>query len=115
MVVIPGEVFLADAPRGAQPARLRAVSPVVRPDQESLAAAAQVLNTAGRVTILAGAGCAGAHDQLIALAAAATGEYALHFETQLRRSAVRRILFQVYLHFARSGAALLGLDPRGIV
>jgi pyruvate dehydrogenase (quinone) len=70
VVVIPGEVFLADAPRGAQPAALRAVSPVVRPDQESLAAAAQVLNTAGRVTILAGAGCAGAHDQLIALAAA---------------------------------------------
>jgi pyruvate dehydrogenase (quinone) len=63
-------VFLADAPGGAQPARLRAVSPVVRPDQESLAAAAQVLNAAGRVTILAGAGCAGAHDQLIALAAA---------------------------------------------
>jgi thiamine pyrophosphate-dependent acetolactate synthase large subunit-like protein len=29
-----------------------------------------VLNAAGRVTILAGAGCAGAHDQLIALAAA---------------------------------------------
>ena len=70
VVVIPGEVFLADAPHGAQPARLRAVSPVVRPDQESLAAAAQVLNAAGRVTILAGAGCAGAHDQLIALAAA---------------------------------------------
>jgi len=70
VVVIPGEVFLADAPGGAQPARLRAVAPVVRPDQESLAAAAQVLNAAGRVTILAGAGCAGAHDQLIALAGA---------------------------------------------
>ncbi len=45
-------------------------SPVVRPDQESLAAAAQVLNSASRVTIVAGAGCAGAHDQLIALAGA---------------------------------------------
>jgi pyruvate dehydrogenase (quinone) len=45
---------------------VRAVSPVVRPDEESLAAAAQVLNGASRVTILAGAGCAGAHDQLIA-------------------------------------------------
>jgi len=29
-----------------------------------------VLNAAGRVTILAGAGCAGAHDQLIGLAQA---------------------------------------------
>ena len=46
------------------------MSPVIRPDEESLAAAAQVLNAASRVTILAGAGCAGAHDQLIALAAA---------------------------------------------
>jgi thiamine pyrophosphate-dependent acetolactate synthase large subunit-like protein len=33
-----------------------------------LVAAAEVLNKAGRVTILAGAGCAGAHDQLIGLA-----------------------------------------------
>jgi pyruvate dehydrogenase (quinone) len=70
VVVVPGEVFLADAPHDAQPARVRAVSPVIRPDGESLAAAAQVLNTASRVTILAGAGCAGAHDQLIDLAAA---------------------------------------------
>ena len=70
VVVVPGEVFLADAPHDAHPARVRAVSPVMRPDEESLAAAAQVLNTASRVTILAGAGCAGAHDQLIGLAAA---------------------------------------------
>jgi pyruvate dehydrogenase (quinone) len=70
VVVVPGEVFVADAPGHARPARLRAVSPVMRPDDESLAAAAQVLNGAGRVTILAGAGCAGAHDQLIGLAEA---------------------------------------------
>ncbi len=70
VIVVPGEVFIADAPRGAQPTVLRTVSPVMRPDDESLAAAAQVLNAAGRVTILAGAGCAGAHDQLIGLAAA---------------------------------------------
>ena len=70
VVVVPGEVFLADAPRDAKPAQIRTVTPVVRPDEESLAAAAQVLNAADRVTILAGAGCAGAHDQLIALAAA---------------------------------------------
>ena len=70
VVVVPGEVFLADAPHHARPARVRAVSPVMRPDEESLAAAAQVLNTADRVTILAGAGCAGAHDQLMGLAEA---------------------------------------------
>ena len=70
VIVVPGEVFLADAPHASRPARIQAISPVVRPDEESLAAAAQVLNAAGQVTILAGAGCAGAHDQLIALAAA---------------------------------------------
>jgi pyruvate dehydrogenase (quinone) len=70
VVVVPGEVFLADAPVGPDPVAIRAASPVVRPDEESLAAAAQVLNNAGAVTILAGAGCAGAHDQLIALAGA---------------------------------------------
>src|SRR5208337_4635466 len=70
VVVVPGEVFLAGAPAGPGPHPVRATSPVVRPDEESLAAAAQVLNNAGAVTILAGAGCAGAHDQLIALAEA---------------------------------------------
>jgi pyruvate dehydrogenase (quinone) len=68
MVVVPGEVFLADAPASGDPLPIRATSSVVRPDEGSLAAAAQVLNDASRVTILAGAGCAGAHDQLIALA-----------------------------------------------
>jgi pyruvate dehydrogenase (quinone) len=70
VVVVPGEVFLASAPSGAPPTPVRAVSPAVRPDERSLAAAAEVLNAAGRVTILAGAGCAGAHDQLIGLAQA---------------------------------------------
>ena len=70
VVVIPGEVFLADAPAGASATPVRAVTPVVRPDERSLAAAAEVLNAAGRVTILAGAGCIGAHDQLIRLAEA---------------------------------------------
>jgi pyruvate dehydrogenase (quinone) len=68
VVVIPGEVFLTEAPADAKPVPVRAVSPVIRPDERSLAAAAEVLNAASRVTILAGAGCAGAHDQLIALA-----------------------------------------------
>ena len=68
VVVIPGEVFLAGAPAGPDPVPIRATSPVVRPDQQSLAAAARVLDNATAVTILAGAGCAGAHGQLISLA-----------------------------------------------
>ncbi|HWN00581.1 MAG TPA: ubiquinone-dependent pyruvate dehydrogenase, partial [Streptosporangiaceae bacterium] len=70
VVVVPGEVFLHEAARDSGPVPVRAVSPVMRPDEASLAAAAQVLNAASRVTILAGAGCAGAHDQLISLAGA---------------------------------------------
>ena len=47
------------APTVATVAPVRATTPVVRPDDDELAAAAEVLNAAGRVTILAGAGCAG--------------------------------------------------------
>jgi pyruvate dehydrogenase (quinone) len=68
VVVVPGEIFRTEAGGAGEPAVVRAVSPVIRPDEASLAAAADVLNAAGRVTIMAGAGCAGAHDQLIALA-----------------------------------------------
>ena len=70
VIVVPGEIFLDDAEGDARPVPIRAVTPVVVPDQESLAAAARVLNSASRVTILAGAGCAGAHDQLLRFAAA---------------------------------------------
>jgi pyruvate dehydrogenase (quinone) len=70
VVVVPGDVFLHGAPRDAQPSAVRAAPAVVRPDNDSLIAAAEVLNDAGRVTILAGAGCAGAHDQLVSLASA---------------------------------------------
>ena len=70
VVVIPGGVFFADVPSGAKAVPVRAATAVIRPDDRSLAAAAEVLNSAQRVTILAGAGCAGAHQQLIDLAGA---------------------------------------------
>jgi pyruvate dehydrogenase (quinone) len=70
VVVIPGEVFFADVPSGAKVVPVRAATAVIRPDDGSLAEAAEVLNSAQRVTILAGAGCAGAHQQLIDLAGA---------------------------------------------
>jgi pyruvate dehydrogenase (quinone) len=85
VVVVPGEVFLADAPAGRDPHPIRVTPPVVRPDEESLAAAAQVLNNASRVTILAGAGCAGAHDQLITLSCSApTSPTGRSFQTASR-------------------------------
>jgi pyruvate dehydrogenase (quinone) len=68
VLVVPGDVLLADAPKGAEAVPIRATASVIRPDDGSLRAAADVLNAASTVTILAGAGCAGAHDQLLALA-----------------------------------------------
>ena len=69
VVVVPGEVFLADAPHHARPARVRRCHRSCG-QTRSRWPPAQVLNTASRVTILAGAGCAGAHDQLMGLAEA---------------------------------------------
>jgi pyruvate dehydrogenase (quinone) len=68
VVVIPGGVFFDNVPSGSTAAAVRATPSVIRPAVGPLAAAAEVLNAASRVTILAGAGCAGAHDQLIAIA-----------------------------------------------
>jgi pyruvate dehydrogenase (quinone) len=68
VVVVPGEVFFE--PVSAQARPVRGTVPVVRPSQDGLAEAAAILNSSSRVTILAGAGCAGAHYQLIALARA---------------------------------------------
>ena len=70
VAVIPGDVFFADVPSGAKAVPVRAAASVIRPDDSSLAAAAEVLKSAQRVTILAGAGCAGAHQQLMDLAGA---------------------------------------------
>jgi len=70
VVVIPGNLFFADAPSGSAAVAVRATPSVIRPGDGALAAAAEVLNAASRVTILAGAGCAGAHDQLMAIAGA---------------------------------------------
>jgi pyruvate dehydrogenase (quinone) len=70
VVVIPGEVFLADSPATWSVRPVLKTDSVIRPDDRSLAAAAEILNRSSRVTILAGAGTAGAHDQLIGIAAA---------------------------------------------
>ena len=69
VVVIPGEVFLS--PAGEESSQTRPVLPtrsVVRPDDASLRQAADILNAGQRVTVLGGAGVAGAHDELIGLA-----------------------------------------------
>jgi pyruvate dehydrogenase (quinone) len=69
VVVIPGEIFLQRAGEaGWTTCPVRPTRSVVRPDDESVRRAADILNAAERVTILGGAGAAGAHDALIELA-----------------------------------------------
>lgn len=68
VVVIPGEILQHVAPRGTPVTAVRASAPIIRPSDEEIAAAADVLNRARAVTVLAGAGCQGAHDELLAAA-----------------------------------------------
>jgi pyruvate dehydrogenase (quinone) len=70
VVVVPGEVFLADSPVAWKVRPVLKTESVIRPDDRSLVAAAAALNRSNRVTILAGAGCAEAHAELVQIAAA---------------------------------------------
>ena len=70
VIVLPGDVALKPA-EPADPARIDLAprQPLVVPQQDDLRALASLLDDAKKVTLLCGAGCAGAHDQLILLAA----------------------------------------------
>jgi pyruvate dehydrogenase (quinone) len=68
VIVVPGEIFLHRAPRGARAVAINPASSVIRPSDDAVAAAAEILNGAENVTILAGAGCRGAHDELLTIA-----------------------------------------------
>ena len=68
VVVIPGDIALRECPEGAVTLGVSRIASVVRPSNGELLLAANLLNGAKRVTILGGAGCEGAHDELIAIA-----------------------------------------------
>jgi pyruvate dehydrogenase (quinone) len=70
VLVLPGDVLVQPADDVRSAAVIRPGSPVARPGDAELGAAADALNRAERVTILAGAGCAGAHDEVVSVAAA---------------------------------------------
>jgi pyruvate dehydrogenase (quinone) len=69
VLVIPGEIFLHDAVNGNPVLPIQIPDPILRPNDQELRKAAELLNTGKKVTILAGAGCKDAHDDLIATAA----------------------------------------------
>src|SRR5260221_8837675 len=67
VVTIPGDVSLLEAGEQEPRIRFREHQTSVRPSDEEIALLAKVLNESERVTILGGAGCAGAHAELIEL------------------------------------------------
>jgi pyruvate dehydrogenase (quinone) len=67
VLVISGDVSLSDAV-DSRAVKIDRAHPVVVPSRTELARAASLLNEAHKVTILAGAGTEGAHDQLVQLA-----------------------------------------------
>jgi pyruvate dehydrogenase (quinone) len=71
VVVLPGDVALQPAEDAPAPSAIELVSrtPRIVPHEPDIRALAALLNGARRVTLLCGAGCAGAHDQLLTLAA----------------------------------------------
>jgi len=71
VVVLPGNVAFREASSDRKPrTHFEEPKPTVCPSDEEMARLASLLNEAQRVTILGGAGCAGAHDELVAVAGA---------------------------------------------
>jgi pyruvate dehydrogenase (quinone) len=68
VIVLPGDVALRDAVVQGPRLHFHEAKPTVCPSVEEIAALAAILNDSRKTTILAGAGCAGAHKELIELA-----------------------------------------------
>jgi len=68
VVVLPGDVAMRDAVHEKPRVHFSEARSTVCPSEDELKLLAELLNRAERITILGGAGCAGAHDELIELA-----------------------------------------------
>jgi len=68
VVAIPGDIALKPAKYRQPSASIRACHPEVSPSEDELKQLAQLLNQSKTVTILGGAGCAGAHAELMHVA-----------------------------------------------
>lgn len=69
VVIMPGDVALQEAAvaRAPHAGNLLPAAPVVTPEPAPLNELAALLNSGRRITLLCGAGCAGAHDELLSL------------------------------------------------
>jgi pyruvate dehydrogenase (quinone) len=68
VVAIPGDIALKRADFRKPSASIKRVEPLLRPSAREVSALADLLNQSKTVTILAGAGCAGAHEELMEVA-----------------------------------------------
>ena len=68
VVSIPGDVAMRQIPYRKPSASIKRLEPLLRPSNPEIEAMVTLLNKAKKVTILAGAGCAGAHPDLMRLA-----------------------------------------------
>lgn len=68
MIVLPGDVALQEALTTEPRLRFPVPTPTVSPSADEIQKLADMLNEAKRITILGGAGCAGAHAELIDVA-----------------------------------------------
>jgi len=68
VIVVPGDVLLGEC--AATPPKVTTLEPpgVNQPSAKLLESAAEILNRAGKITILGGAGCAAAHSQILQVA-----------------------------------------------
>jgi pyruvate dehydrogenase (quinone) len=67
VIVLSGDVAIEEVEEAWLKHPLLTQQPVIRPSDKELSALANLINTHDRVTILAGAGCRDAHDQVVAL------------------------------------------------
>jgi pyruvate dehydrogenase (quinone) len=65
VIVLPGDIALREATSQNVRSKFRSTRPSIRPTDEDVSNLANVLDGAKEITILAGAGCEGAHAQLI--------------------------------------------------
>ena len=68
VVALPGDVALRDAVEKGPRLHFPEPKPTVRPSEEEFKILAEILNRSKKITILGGAGCAGAHAELIEMA-----------------------------------------------
>ncbi len=68
VIALPGDVALRDAVESAPRLHFPTPQPTVCPSEDEINTLADLLNRSKKITILGGAGCAGAHAELIELA-----------------------------------------------